>query len=164
MKKLSSLILFMILILSYSCNPKIDREYIKSLHSTPVPHSQFVISIPDNYSIVESQGPDFNVYYLQPADTTNKMLFSAGIYLGNNPSSFGKLKTGCTQEKRKGEVLETKNEWTVYNCSGQFFLETIVENKYHQGGDDFIHVFGNAPNEKDADHIIAIFSTLIKKK
>jgi hypothetical protein len=164
MKKLSSLILFMILILSYSCNPKIDREYIKSLHPTSIPHSQFEISIPGNYSLVESQGPDFNVYYLQPTDTTDKKLFSVGIYLGNNPSAFGKTKSGCKQEKRKAEVLGTKNEWSVYDCNGQYFLETIVENKYHQGGDDFIHVFGNAANEKDAGHIIAICSTLIKKK
>lgn len=164
MKKLSLLLLLMSSIFYYSCNPKADRSYVKTLHPTPVPHSQLVISIPDNYSIVESEGPDFNVYYLQPTDTTNKMLFSAGIYLGNNPSSFGKTKSGCKQEKRKSEVLETKNEWTVYNCSGQFFLETIVENKYHQGGDDFVHVFGNATNEADADHIVAIFTTLIKKK
>ncbi len=164
MRKLSTFALFMVLIFSYSCNSKIDQEYIKSLHLTSVPHSAFEISIPDHYSLVESQGPDFNVYYLQPADTTDKKLFSAGMYLGNNPSTFGKTKTGCKQEKRKTEVLETKNEWTVYNCNGQFFLETIVENKYHQGGDDFIHIFGNATNESDAEHILAIFSTLIKKK
>jgi hypothetical protein len=154
----------MILILSYSCHSKIDREYVKSLHPTPIPHSQFEISIPGNYSLVESQGPDFNVYYLQPTDTADKKLFSAGIYLGNNPSAFGKSKTGCKQEKRKAEVLETENEWTVYDCNGQYFVETIVENKYHQGGDDFIHVFGNATLEKDIDHILAICSTLIKKK
>lgn len=164
MKKTATVILVLIGVLSSSCHSGVDREYIKSLHPTPVPHSLFELSIPDNYSIEETQGPDFNVYYLQPSDTNNKKLFTAGIYLGNNPSKFRKMKTGCKMEKRVSKVLESKNEWTVYDCSGQFFLETIVENKYSQGGDDFIHLFGNATKESDVANLIAIFSTLIKKK
>ncbi len=164
MKKLSVLILLLSTMFFYSCTSKVDREYIKTLHSTPIPHSQFEISIPAQYSIVESPGPDFTVYYLMPADTANKKLFSAGIYLGNNPSTFGKTKTGCGKEKRKAEILGSKCDWTVYNCDGQYFLETVVENKYHQGGDDFVHVFGNATNASDVGHIVAILTTLINKK
>lgn len=155
--------LSIIAFLSFGCARGVDQDYVKTLKPTPFPSGNLEISIPSNYFITKNVGPDYDVFYVMPIDTANKKLFTAGLYLGNNPSAFRKLKSGCVETKREIKVFETQHEWSVFDCNGLFFTESIIKNKYSMGGDEFIHCFGNCTNEEDLEHILAIFSTLKKR-
>ncbi len=146
----------------FSCSQGVDQTYVKKLKSQSLVGTKFELSIPDHYMIKKNAGPDYDIFYILPIDTANMKLFNAGMYLGNHPSSFGKSKSGCNETKRKYIVLEAESEWSIFDCKGAFFVEIIVKNKYSSGGDEFIHIFGNATNKEDIDHVLAIFSTLKK--
>lgn len=155
-------LIILIGLMGFSCSHGVDQAYVKTLKPQPLAGTKFEVSIPDQYQIIKNMGPDYDIFYVLPVDTANKKLFTAGMYLGNHPSSFGKSKSGCSETKRKTTVLETESEWTMFDCNGAFFTEVVVQNKYSSGGDEFIHAFGNGSNKEDLEHVFAVFSTLKK--
>ncbi len=159
MKTMYSILVF-IGLFGIACTPNLDKAYIKSLKSTLLPDTQLEISIPDKYIIQKNMGPDYDIFYILPMDTNKKELLTAGIYLGNHPSNFGKSKSSCKESKRKTTIFGDENEWNVYHCNETYFIEMVLQNKYSSGGDEFLHLFGNANNKEDMEHLIAIFSTL----
>ena len=142
---------------------KVDEAFIKGLKENKLGNTGFCISIPNAYKVDESIGPDFNVYYFYPADTTAKVYFSGGVYFGNYPSEFNTENDSCKLEKVKAKILNIDNEWKVLNCNGEFSIQTIVENEKKVGWDEKIHAFGYAKLETEMNKLFYIFSTLIKK-
>ena len=160
------LVFILLLFVTFSCrnqSDEINPMYLKSLVKTQVEHSNLMISIPPDYKIIERQGPDFSVYYIYPSDTTLKTKFTAGLYLGNNPSNFPAKKANCKEETIKGKVFNIDQNWMMYNCEEVYSIQTMIENKYSEGWNDKIHAFGNANSKSDITKILAIFSTLTKK-
>ena len=90
-------IFFIILFLLTSCSGtyhkkakgiSIEDKFITELKENQIGRSDYYISIPANYSIKETIGPDFSVYYFFPKDTNIKATFSGGLYFGNHPNKF----------------------------------------------------------------------------
>lgn len=151
---------------SNSTNVKVnsDKTNKVALVEKQIEESGYVISIPADYSIVGSDGPDFSVYYFSPTDTTLSDKLSAGLYFGNFPNAFEADSDNCKMEKLKGEILDTLSDWTVYNCQGNYSIQTIIDNKKNEGWNQKIHAFGYARSRDELEVILEIFSTLEKKK
>jgi hypothetical protein len=163
-KNTTTFLLF--LFIAFSCSNQsdvINPLYLKSLVKKQVEHSNLMISIPPDYTIKENQGPDFSVYYIYPTDTTIKNKFTAGMYLGNNPSNFPAKSPNCKEKTVDGKVFGSPQKWTVYNCESVYSLQTTINNKFSEGWNEKIHAFGNTNSEDDINKIVAIFSTIEKK-
>lgn len=153
-----------------SCNNNMGSEQNNSNPTSKLPlteqlmgESGYSISIPTDYSIKTTDGPDFIVYYFTPSDSTINGEFSGGIYLGNFPTPFEAANDSCKTEILKGEILDSLQEWTVYNCQGDYSIQTIVENKKNEDWNQNIHAFGSTKNKAGLQTILAIYSTLRKK-
>ena len=156
----------LILILLWACsNPKdkVDETYINGLKEKRLGNTTYYISLPENFTIEMSKGPDFDVYYFYAADTTIKESFSGGIYMGFNPSEFKPNRDSCKTEVVKGAILNKIKEWKMAECNGKYSIQTIVESSYKEGWTENIHAFGNGFSKKDMNKLLVIFSTLKKK-
>lgn len=139
-----------------------ENGYINSLIETPLGYGDYKISIPEDYIIEETEGPDFWVYYIYPKDTTDLSSFRAGLYLGGHPSEFSAENDDCSTEKIFGKILEQNKSWTVYRCDGTISIQAIVDGELDQGYQLRIHAFGNCASEEDMDKLLKVFSTLNK--
>lgn len=146
-----------------NADDKVDEAFIKGLKEKQLEKSAYFISLPPDFTIQISEGPDFYVYYFYPADTTLKGSYSGGIYIGNYPSDFKPESDSCTTETVSGKILNQVRDWTIYICNGRFTVQTIVENKPNDGWDEKLHVFGYGSSKKEINKLLAIFSTLRKK-
>lgn len=134
-----------------------------ALTEKPIGESGYVLSIPNDYSITTSNGPDFSVYYFSPTDTTAINKLSGGLYFGNYPSKFEADNDSCKTETLEGKILDNSQNWTVYNCQEDYSIQTIVENKKGEGWNQKVHAFGHAKNKDELQIILEIYSTLKKK-
>ena len=125
-------------------------------------NSDFYISIPTNFVIKESRGPDFSVYYFNLSDTMIKPTYVCGIYFGNWPSKF--KWDSCTVETSKGKILDNNVDWTIYNCKEGYSVQTITDNKNNDHWNQKIHAFGNGATRKEMEKVMCIFSTMRKKQ
>lgn len=149
-----------------ACNSsthKVDDAFIKNLKINKLANTGFSISLPDAYKVEETLGPDFNVYYFYPSDSTSKVYFSGGVYLGNYPSEFNTENDSCKLDKVKSIVLNKNNEWKVLDCRGEFSIQTIIDNENNDGWNEKIHAFGYARSEDEMNKLFYVFSTLTKK-
>lgn len=144
-------------------NSNTDKINKVNLIEKPLGKSGYVISVPADYSITSSDEPDFSVYYFSPTDTTVKNKLSGGLYFENYPHKFEPDNDSCKTETLKGKILDTIQEWTVYNCQGDFSIQTIADNKKGEGWNQQIHAFGHAKNSNELQIILDIYSTLKKK-
>jgi len=144
-------------------NQQIDSTFKNKLIERQIGKSAYYISIPENYSIKETEGPDFSVFYFSPTDTTIKTAFSGGLYFGNFPQEFKPENKDCTTESIKGTILNNNKDWTVYNCKEKYFIQTIVDSKSGESWNEKIHAFGHGNSKSDINKILEIYSTLKKK-
>lgn len=164
---LGSVLLFSIVALFSSCNNlkyKADESFLKNLKENRLGNTSYYISLPDDYILKESIGPDFNVYYFYSSDTTNKKAFSGGIYFGGYPSEFKADADSYKTEKISGKLLDRKINWTVFNCNEKYIIQTVIEQEPSQGYIEKIHVFGYCVSKKEADKLFGVFSTFESKK
>ena len=158
-----------LIVMLMSCSN--DAAENKEVHSTKkvaliekqIGDSDFYISVPGDYSITTSNGPDFSVYYFSPADTSVKGKLTGGLYFGNFPHEFEADNDSCKIEKLKGKILNNIQDWTVFNCQEDYSIQTITGNEKVEGWNQRIHAFGNAKNKDDLQLILDIYSTLRKK-
>jgi len=143
---------------------KTTDTFKSGLVERQVAKSDFYISIPADYSIKETNGPDFSVYYFSPTDTTIKGNFAGGLYFGNFPSEFEKDNDSCKTTTLKSTILNTNADWTVYNCSNNYTLQTIIDSKSGEDWNEKIHAFGHAKSEDNLHKVLDIYSTLKQKK
>ena len=169
--RLTGKILMAIILLS-ACNcsgrkdtgpAQIDNTLTNGLVEQRIGESNFYIALPTGYFLKETKGLDFSVYYIAETDTTASGSFTAGLYFGDFPSEFQPDNDGCTTETLKGEILNASKDWTVYNCKGEYTIQTIVDNESGAEGSKRIHAFGRVSNQTALDKILGIFATLIKK-
>lgn len=99
-------------------NVSVDSTFVKGLVETQIGKSDYYISIPKEYSINETEGPDFSTYYFSPTDTTSKANFLGGFYFGNHPGKFDPDNDSCKTENFKSKILNDNADWTIYNCNG----------------------------------------------
>ncbi len=137
-----------------------EDNYINSLVETPLGYGDYKISIPEDYIIEKTDGPDFWVYYIYPEDTTDLSSFRGGLYLGGHPSEFSAQNEDCSTEKILGKILEQNKNWTIYNCDGTISIQTIVDGGLDQGFQLRIHAFGNCASKEDMNNLFKVFSTL----
>ncbi|QQR55565.1 hypothetical protein IPG41_03355 [Candidatus Peregrinibacteria bacterium] len=162
--------LTLIFLIQTSCNNNTtqdsgntDKVSKVSLIEKPIGESGYVLSIPADYSITTSDGPDFSVYYFSSTDTTIKNKLSGGLYFGNHPSEFEADNANCKTETLTGKILDNMQAWTVYNCQSDFSIQTIVDNNKGEGWNQKVHAFGHAKSNDDLQTILEIYSTLRKK-
>lgn len=138
-----------------------DSTFIHTLKETRINNGNYFISLPPDYSIKTTEGPDFMVYYFSPSDTSVKANYTGGMYFGGYPSRFGDDNDSCSKETVKNKILSKDVDWDVYTCNDTiFFIETIIEeNEYEK-----IHAFGHARQKKSLFKLFDIYSTFIVKK
>jgi len=79
--------ILVVIVLSACTNPKKaskNQNDKDDLAEKQIGAGNYYISLPKNYTIKETKGPDFSVYYFRLNDTTRNAL-SGGIYFGNYP-------------------------------------------------------------------------------
>jgi hypothetical protein len=148
----------------HTVHKKIDSTFKSSLIEKHIGTSNFYISLPHDYSIKIKDGPDFSVYYFAPTDTTVDAKFSGGLYFGSFPSEFDAQNDSCKTATIKGKILDNIADWTVYNCTGDYALQTIIDSKSGEEWNERIHAFGHAKSEAELNKILDIYSTLRQKK
>lgn len=146
-----------------SDNSFISDPYIEELIERQIGESNYYISIPNEYTIKATDGPDFSVYYFYPKDTTIIANFSGGFYFGNHPSQFPPDSDSCKSDSSKSKILDENANWTVYNCNDNYTIQTIVDSKSGEGWNEFIHAFGSANSTTDRNKLLTIFTTMNKK-
>ncbi|MBC6490712.1 hypothetical protein ACFSQD_16885 [Flavihumibacter stibioxidans] len=162
--------LTLIFLIQTSCNNNATKDNSHAnngsnikLTEKPVGESGYVISVPIDYSITTSNGPDFSVYYFSPTDTTVKGKLSGGLYFGNFPHEFDADNDSCKTETLMGKILNTLQEWMVFNCQEEYSIQTIADNKKGEGWNQRIHAFGHSKSRDELQTILDIYSTLRKK-
>jgi len=165
LKPLVSLCFVVIYITAYGqgSGVKTSSTFKKHLTENKINGTDLCISLPANYSIHESRGPDFSVYYFSTSDTTDKKHFYGGFYLGNAPGGFEDNKEGCKAEKLNAYLLGDNKEWAVYHCNSQFKIQIITKSKSRYSWATYIHAFGKAPSKTELDNLLEVYSTLRKK-
>lgn len=135
--------------------------YMKCLIKKRVGDSKFHISLPNNYIVKVSRGPDFDVYYFGPADTTDKTHFHGGFYLGNAGALFTMDEAdSCKTSEVEGVLLSEKMNWEFNDCKSKFFIQGIVNIKNAKHFPRQIHAFGSAKSKDEAKNLLTVFSTL----
>lgn len=130
------------------------QKISKSLSS----NSTYKISVWNNYSIEESIGPDFTVYYIVPGDTSKILFGTGGLYFGGHPQKI------APNEKKKllkdslldGNLLGKKITWTIFDYGNTLSAETIVE----LGDYDKISAFAHGHSYSDIDSLISVLESL----
>jgi hypothetical protein len=140
-----------------------ENNFSGSLTEKQIGTGNYYIAIPTDYVIRETEGPDFFVYYIAPADTNAKRNFYGGIYFGNHPNNFEADNDSCKNESLTGQLLGDKVEWTTYNCQGDYTIQTIIDNKSGEEWNGKIHAFGGAVSKNELSKVLAIFATLKRK-
>lgn len=165
-----NILMAIILLSACSCTGRkqIGSEQIENLLTSrlqeqQIGQSNFYITLPSGYVMRETKGLDFSVYYFSATDTTASDSFTAGLYFGDYPAEFQPDSDGCTTETMKGKILDVSKDWTLYNCNGQYTIQTIVDNESGAEGSKRIHAFGRVSNQTTLDKILGMFATLVKK-
>jgi hypothetical protein len=141
-----------------------DNSYIEELVEKQIGQSNYYISIPKDYTLEASDGPDFSVYYFYPTDTAIVANYSGGFYFGNHPSQFPPENVSCKTDNSKSKILEKNTDWTIYNCKNKYSIQTIIDSKSAEGWNKFIHAYGSSNSKTDLNKLLNIFSTMKKKK
>ena len=141
-----------------------DSLFISELTEQQLGKSRYWISIPPDYFIDVLEGPDFEVYYFLPTDTTIQSLFMAGVYFGNHPNKYNADNDSCNTEKNNSEILGKNAQWTLYNCNGEYSIQTIIDSKSGKYWNEYIHAFGRANSIAELPKLFDIFRTMRMRK
>jgi hypothetical protein len=161
--RLNAIIFLFFTFIIFSCNSKsnnsIDKvttrqKITKNLSS----NSDYKISVWNDYSIEEKNGPDFTVYYLYPTDTSKKIFGNCGIYFGGHPERIrpdGDKKL-IKDSLINGNMLGKKTSWTIFDYGNSLSAETILE----FGDYDKVDAFANGQSYSDIDSLIKTLESL----
>ena len=124
--------------------------------------SKYQILVWDDYKIQESNGPDFTVYHIFPADTTDKKFGNAGLYFGGHPQ---RIQPDSDKKLIKdtliaGTLLNKKISWTLFDYGSSISAETILE----MGDYDKISAFAFGRSYSDIDSLIKVLESLEQKE
>jgi hypothetical protein len=161
--RLNFLIFPFITVILFSCKSKTNnsidtittrQKITKKLSSS----SDYKISVWNDYSIEEKNGPDFTVYYLYPTDTTKKLFGNGGIYFGGYPERIrpDENKKLIKDSLLNGNLLDKNITWTIFDYGKSLSAETILE----LGDYDKVSAFVNGHSYSDIDSLIRILETL----
>ena len=145
-----------------ACNNS-HKEYLSGLKETKLDNTNFRISIPTDYVLEKSEGPDFDNYYFYPADTPNEIPFYGGIYIGFATSRFPKRSGEGKIKELKSPLFENTIKWTLYEYNDGYFVQAIIDHETKDGLDIMIHVFGSADSEDNLKKLLWIFGSLNEK-
>lgn len=120
--------------------------------------SGYFLSLPANYRLRTSDGPDFTVYYFAP-DTTAPTTFSGGLYLGGHPQPMDSV-AGCRTRRVSATVLAHPATWTVQRCADAYTLNAVFESHSDQPWSPTINAFGTAKSAAELRQLLAVFTTL----
>jgi len=168
-KTLSAFVYCLLILIAVSCANKPEKNKVDvaikiDLIKKQLGNTGYSISIPPNYSIKVTDGPDFSVYYFSPTDTTLTNKFNGGIYVGNYPTKLDAENDSCKTEILKSIFLNKVQEWEVYNCQNKYAIQTIIENENGDMWVQRLHAFGRTKNRADLQLILKIYSTLKRKE
>jgi hypothetical protein len=139
------------------------NAFMDSLTENQIGETNYYISIPNDYDIKEKEGPDFSVFYFTSKDTTKDASFSGGLYFGNFSQTFPPPNDSCKVETIKSKIFDNNANWTVFECSGDYSVQTIISNKHSEGWNNQIHAFGQAGNINGIYKLLEVYSTLNKR-
>jgi hypothetical protein len=161
------LLFLFITFLFFSCNSRTNnsidtistrQKITKKLSS----NSDYHISVWNDYSIQERNGPDFTVYYLYPTDTTKKLFGNGGIYFGGHPKRIrpdGDKKL-IKDSLINGNLLGKPITWTIFDYGNSISAETILE----LGDYEKISAFAYGQSYSDIDSLIRTLESLNSNK
>ena len=141
----------------------LNQAFLDSLVEKPLSDIGYVLSVPAGYSITETRGEDFSVFYFDRSDSTIASAFSGGVYFGNHPGSFPPANDSCKVESLSSVILGTNATWTKHKCSEEYSIQTIVASDSDEGWNAKVHAFGHAKSETGIAKVLAIYRTLRKK-
>lgn len=160
-------LLISLCIFLFSCSSRINdtgdkilfkQKIVRSLAS----NSEYQISVWENYTIEERNGPDFTVYYLYPADTTKKLFGNGGIYFGRHPQRIrpDRDKKLIKDSLIVGNLLGKKVDWIIFDYGNSISAETISEMEDYMK----ISAFAYGHSYSDIDSLISILGSLKRKE
>jgi hypothetical protein len=161
----------MLIFFQIACNNSNDKmspdqgakeNYKSKLSEARIPKTDFTISLPPDYTISETPGEDFSVYYFTHTDTTLENALRGGIYFGNFPKEFD-ADEGCSTLTQTSKLLKRDTEWTIHKCNERYVIQAITETNSGEGWNERTHAFGTGFSETDVQNLLDIFSTLTKK-
>jgi hypothetical protein len=170
-KKLTAIFLVTVSLL-ISCNETNNKKedtasdyttFEQDLKEKQIGKSGYYISIPTTYSLKEVDGSDFSIYYFYRTDSTGEETFSGGLYFGNHPHIIEPDNESCKKENLNSRILDDSITWTVYDCNGEYSIQTIVDST-SEGWKQKMHAFGNANSKAELRRVLHVFRTMKKNK
>ena len=122
--------------------------------------SDFWISLPPDYRLKTTDGPDFLVYYFAPADTTGRTSFTGGLYLGGHPQGADSAGPGCQQRQAPVVVLGHPASFVVRRCATGYTVNAVFASQSGQPWNPLINAFGEAKSAAELRQLLAVFATL----
>lgn len=137
-----------------------DSLFVSGLTEYQIGDSRYMISLPADYYIEMSEGPDFDVYYIQPVDTTTFGPFYIGLYFGNHPALLPPRSDTCRIERRASLLLNINAEWEIYRYNDIYFAQTMIKIKDDESWDEMIHAWSRATSEVNLHRLLDVFHTM----
>lgn len=60
-------------------------------------------------------------------------------------------------------MFDQNVNWTIYNCNGDYSVQSIMDSKSGEGRNELLHIFGHAKSNKNLDDLLFIVTTMKKK-
>ncbi|MGD1843258.1 MAG: hypothetical protein ACFB0B_20550 [Thermonemataceae bacterium] len=125
--------------------------------------SDYYISLPSDYTITESVGPDFVVYYFASEDTTDTERFSGGFYEGYHPMRYTPEKD-CQITLQEAQFLGEEIEWTITKCKDTYTIQTYVGEQEEGEMNLIIDAFGMAKSTEELNRLLKAYTTLREER
>lgn len=117
---------------------------------------KYVITLPNNYKVVDYRGVDYVDYGFVPIDTSNNIAPTAGIIFGSNvgckESIYG---TDILRDTLPSDLLDNQVNWIRYKIDSLYIAEAFVN-------EEFCAEI-NALQKNQVDSFITIFKTMKRK-
>lgn len=53
-------------------------------------------------------------------------------------------------------MFDQNVNWTIYNCNGDYSVQSIMDSKSGEGRNELLHIFGHAKSNKNLDNLLFI--------
>jgi len=125
--------------------------------------TDFYLALPPRFALKTTDGPDFQVHYFAPADTTVQADFSGGLYFGGYPQpqdSPADTLAGCRVRRAAVTLLGHPATFTIRRCATGYAINSVFDSHSGRGWDERVNAFGEAKSAAGLRQLLAIFATL----
>ena len=141
-----------------------NKTFNERLTATSIGSTGLKIDLPFDIKLIPSIGPDFEVYYLVPKDSSKTLNYGGGLYLGNHPSLFPRTDSTCELAFIASPIFDSLANWDAAICDSFTSVQIIRATPSGIGWMEYAHAFGGASSDSNLMKVMKIFSTLEEKK